>query len=65
MYLHTQPFTGTMDYLPDDNCRYKDMDYWDERYESEHTYDWLGCFSKFRHLLEPRLKKEDAILVLG
>uniref|UniRef100_UPI0037E830F5 EEF1A lysine methyltransferase 4 n=1 Tax=Semicossyphus pulcher TaxID=241346 RepID=UPI0037E830F5 len=54
-----------MDYLPDDNSRYKDVDYWDERYKTEQCYDWLGSFSKFEHLLEKHVKKEDSILILG
>lgn len=54
-----------MDYLPDGNYRYKDVDYWDERYKTEHSYDWLGGFSKFQHLLEPHIKKEDSIMILG
>ncbi|GLD73302.1 endothelin-converting enzyme 2-like isoform X1 [Lates japonicus] len=54
-----------MDYMPDDNSRYKDVDYWDERYKTEQCYDWLGSFSKFQHLLEEHVKKEDGILILG
>ncbi|KAK9539188.1 hypothetical protein VZT92_004311 [Zoarces viviparus] len=54
-----------MDYLPDDNSRYKDIDYWDERYKTEQCFDWLGSFSKFQHLLEKHVHKEDSILILG
>ncbi|XP_031137106.1 EEF1A lysine methyltransferase 4 [Sander lucioperca] len=54
-----------MEYLPDDNSRYKDVDYWDERYKTEQSYDWLGRFSKFQHLLEKHVQKEDSILILG
>ncbi|KAM8839308.1 EEF1A lysine methyltransferase 4 isoform 1-T2 [Synchiropus picturatus] len=54
-----------MDSLPENNSRYKDVDYWDERYKTEVCYDWLGEFSKFQHLLEKHLKKEDSILILG
>ncbi|XP_073347564.1 EEF1A lysine methyltransferase 4 [Pagrus major] len=54
-----------MDYLPDNNSRYKDVDYWDERYKTEQSYDWLGGFSKFQHILEKHVKKEDSILMLG
>ncbi|XP_020489774.2 EEF1A lysine methyltransferase 4 [Labrus bergylta] len=54
-----------MDYLPEDNSRYKDVDYWDERYKTEQCYDWLGGFSKFQHLLEKNVKKEDSILIIG
>ncbi|XP_041658276.1 EEF1A lysine methyltransferase 4 [Cheilinus undulatus] len=54
-----------MDYLPDDNSRYKDVDYWDERYKTEQCYDWLGSFSKFQHLLQKHVNKKDSILILG
>lgn len=54
-----------MDYIPDDNSRYKDVDYWDKRYKTEQSYEWLGSFSKFQHLLEKHIQKEDSILVLG
>ncbi|KAF3699290.1 Endothelin-converting enzyme 2 [Channa argus] len=54
-----------MNYLPDDNSKYKDVDYWNERYKTEQCYDWLGSFSKFRHLLENHVKKEESILILG
>ncbi|KAM9323157.1 EEF1A lysine methyltransferase 4 [Pholidichthys leucotaenia] len=54
-----------MDHLPDNNSRYKDIEYWDERYKTEQNYDWLGNFSKFQHILEKHVKKEDSILILG
>ncbi|CAL1579763.1 unnamed protein product [Knipowitschia caucasica] len=53
------------DYFPENNSRYKDVDYWDERYTTEQCYDWLGGFSKFQHLIGKHVKKEDSILVLG
>ncbi|XP_056452367.1 EEF1A lysine methyltransferase 4 isoform X2 [Gadus chalcogrammus] len=54
-----------MDHLPDENRRYKDVDYWDERYQVEQSFDWFGDFSKFKHLLENLINKDDSILVLG
>ncbi|XP_061696175.1 EEF1A lysine methyltransferase 4 [Syngnathoides biaculeatus] len=54
-----------MAHLPEDNLQYKDVDYWDERYKVEESYDWLGGLSKFWHLLENHIKKDDSILVLG
>lgn len=51
--------------LPDDNKRYNEVDYWNERYTTEQSYDWLGGFHKFQHLLEQHVKKEDSILMLG
>lgn len=57
--------TENMDYMPDDNSRYKDVDYWDDRYKTEQCYEWLGSYSKFHHLLEQHVKKDDSILILG
>ncbi|XP_054622715.1 EEF1A lysine methyltransferase 4 [Dunckerocampus dactyliophorus] len=57
--------TRNMAHLPEDNLRYKDVDYWDERYKVEKCYEWLGGFSKFQHVLEKCIKKDDSILVLG
>ncbi|KAM6948206.1 EEF1A lysine methyltransferase 4 [Aplochiton taeniatus] len=54
-----------MEHLPDHNSRYKDVDYWDERYKNEQSFEWFGEFSKFQHLLEKHVRKDDAILVLG
>lgn len=54
-----------MDYMPDDNSRYKDVDYWDDRYKTEQCFDWLGSFSKFHHLLDQHVRRDDSILILG
>lgn len=54
-----------MTHLPEENSRYKDVDYWDERYQTEQYYDWLGDFSKFQHLIKQHIRKEDSILMLG
>ncbi|XP_041804898.1 multidrug and toxin extrusion protein 1 [Chelmon rostratus] len=48
--------TKKMDHLLDDNSRYKDADYLDERYKAEHSYDRLDSFSKFQHLLEKHIQ---------
>ncbi|KAG7263958.1 hypothetical protein CRUP_024292 [Coryphaenoides rupestris] len=54
-----------MDYLPDKNSRYQDVDYWDERYRTERCFDWFGEFSKFKHLLETLVDQDQSILVLA
>ncbi|XP_068455459.1 EEF1A lysine methyltransferase 4 [Clinocottus analis] len=74
--LHVGSFTVTnrpqdrhqeinMEYLPDNNSGYQDVDYWDERYKTERCFDWLGSFSKFQPLLEKHVHVEDSILILG
>ncbi|KAM6160625.1 EEF1A lysine methyltransferase 4 [Erethizon dorsatum] len=54
--------------LPERNFEYREVQYWDQRYrgaaDSAH-YEWFGNFSSFRALLEPELRPEDRILVLG
>ncbi|XP_006160819.1 EEF1A lysine methyltransferase 4 [Tupaia chinensis] len=54
--------------LPERNCGYREVQYWDQRYRDaadSAPYEWFGDFSSFRALLEPELRPEDRILVLG
>lgn len=54
--------------LPKKNCGYREVQYWDQRYldaADSDPYEWFGDFSSFRALLEPELRPEDRILVLG
>ncbi|XP_058920250.1 endothelin-converting enzyme 2 isoform X4 [Kogia breviceps] len=54
--------------LPEKNCGYREVQYWDQRYRGaadSAPYEWFGDFSSFRDLLEPELRPEDRILVLG
>lgn len=54
--------------LPKQNCGYREVQYWDQRYldaADSDPYEWFGDFSSFRALLEPELRPEDRILVLG
>uniref|UniRef100_A0A8C1RMM7 EEF1A lysine methyltransferase 4 n=1 Tax=Cyprinus carpio TaxID=7962 RepID=A0A8C1RMM7_CYPCA len=46
---------GRMEYLPDSNARYKDVNYWNERYSTEESFEWFGDFTKFEHLLKYRI----------
>ncbi|XP_028831114.1 EEF1A lysine methyltransferase 4 [Denticeps clupeoides] len=54
-----------MEHLPSCNSRYKEVEYWDQRYRSETSFEWFGDFSKFQHLIRPHVNKDDSILVLG
>ncbi|XP_056336577.1 EEF1A lysine methyltransferase 4 [Danio aesculapii] len=54
-----------MEYLPDSNARYKDVDYWNERYRTEESFEWFGDFTKFEHLLKQHVGIEENILMLG
>ncbi|XP_036300168.1 EEF1A lysine methyltransferase 4 isoform X5 [Pipistrellus kuhlii] len=54
--------------LPEHNSGYREVQYWDQRYRDaadSAPYEWFGDFSSFRALLEPELRPEDRILVLG
>ncbi|XP_070262787.1 endothelin-converting enzyme 2 isoform X4 [Myotis yumanensis] len=54
--------------LPEQNSGYREVQYWDQRYRDaadSAPYEWFGDFSSFRALLEPELRPEDRILVLG
>ncbi|XP_059778041.1 EEF1A lysine methyltransferase 4 isoform X2 [Balaenoptera ricei] len=54
--------------LPEKNYEYREVQYWDQRYRGaadSPPYEWFGDFSSFRDLLEPELRPEDRILVLG
>ncbi|XP_061270118.1 endothelin-converting enzyme 2 isoform X5 [Bos javanicus] len=54
--------------LPEKNCGYREVQYWDQRYQGaadSAPYEWFGDFSCFRDLLEPELRPLDRILVLG
>ncbi|KFO33209.1 EEF1A lysine methyltransferase 4 isoform X6 [Fukomys damarensis] len=54
--------------LPERNFEYCEVQYWDLRYQGaadSAPYEWFGNFSSFRALLEPELRPEDRILVLG
>ncbi|XP_041030866.1 EEF1A lysine methyltransferase 4 isoform X1 [Carcharodon carcharias] len=54
-----------MDHSPSSHLRYKDRDYWDERYRHEETFEWFGAFSRFEHLLKEEIRGDEAILILG
>ena len=50
---------------PQSNAEYLEPSYWDERFRTEHAYEWFKGYGEFRHLLLPHLKPTDRILVLG
>ncbi|XP_006884140.1 PREDICTED: endothelin-converting enzyme 2 isoform X5 [Elephantulus edwardii] len=59
---------STLPELPERNCGYREVQYWDQRYRNaadSAPYEWFGDFSSFRALLEPELRPGDRILVLG
>jgi len=51
--------------LPDKNTDYARLDYWNDRYTNEETFDWCKSYSSFKPLIEKNVKRSDNILMLG
>ena len=49
----------------DNNLKYKCLNYWNERYKSEDSFEWFADYDKFKSILNAKLIKTDRILVLG
>jgi hypothetical protein len=49
----------------ENNLKYKCLDYWNERYKEEETFEWFGEYSKFKEVLNGQIKFSDKILILG
>lgn len=47
------------------NSVYKKKEYWDERFATEESYDWLLKFDDLKDSLQPFLKVDSKILVVG
>jgi 2-polyprenyl-3-methyl-5-hydroxy-6-metoxy-1,4-benzoquinol methylase len=60
-----KPSAATVEDGSMDNAKFKTREYWDERFESEESYDWLASYDRVKHYLLPYLKPEDKILVVG
>ena len=51
--------------LPESNCDYNKVDYWNCRYENEDSFDWCKKYADFKHLLDKIIKPDDKILMIG
>ncbi|ETV65834.1 hypothetical protein H257_17561 [Aphanomyces astaci] len=51
--------------LPKNNNEYKKKEYWDSRFESEESYDWLARFKDVASLIDQYVQKNHRILVVG
>nr|XP_026691000.1 EEF1A lysine methyltransferase 4-like [Ciona intestinalis] len=47
------------------NTQYKEKEYWDERYETEESYDWFKGYDDFKSVLKNHMNTQDRILMLG
>ncbi|XP_008829506.1 EEF1A lysine methyltransferase 4 isoform X5 [Nannospalax galili] len=66
--MASPPAPASAPCLPEQNLDYCKVQYWDQRYKDAAVsgpYEWFGDFASFRALLEPELRPEDRILVLG
>ncbi|CAH0521944.1 unnamed protein product [Peronospora belbahrii] len=52
-------------YLPETNRTYKEKEYWDLRFESEESYDWLARFENVAELLGKYVQLSGRILMVG
>ena len=55
----------TMDKLPEKNSNYNRMEYWDQRYFQEESFEWCKSYAHFAHLIRKHVKPTDRILMLG
>jgi hypothetical protein len=49
----------------DNNLKYKCLDYWNERYKEEESFEWFGEYRMFKSILKNIIAPMDKILVLG
>jgi hypothetical protein len=54
-----------MDTLPDKNENYKDVEYWNDRYATEESYEWCKDYASVRELFNSNIKRDMKILVIG
>ncbi|XP_067139077.1 EEF1A lysine methyltransferase 4-like [Centruroides vittatus] len=54
-----------MTLIPKKNEVYKDVEYWNKRYELEENNDWLLHYDSLSHLITQYVKFTDKILMLG
>ncbi|ETW06627.1 hypothetical protein H310_02822 [Aphanomyces invadans] len=51
--------------LPKDNREYGKQEYWDSRFESEESYDWLARYNDVATLLDQYVRTDQRILIVG
>lgn len=49
----------------DSNLKYKNVEYWNERYKDEEQFEWFGAYDKYKSVIKRTIKPTDTILVLG
>ncbi|OQS05843.1 hypothetical protein THRCLA_02069 [Thraustotheca clavata] len=51
--------------LPRHNSEYKNQSYWDTRFASEESYDWLAKYSDVADLITKYVPKDSRLLIVG
>ncbi|KDO35701.1 hypothetical protein SPRG_18855 [Saprolegnia parasitica CBS 223.65] len=51
--------------LPRDNKEYKNQSYWDSRFASEESYDWLARYNDVADLIAQYVPKSSRLLIVG
>jgi len=49
----------------ENNKKYKLVDYWNERYKEEESFEWFGEWFKFKSVINKKITYNDQILILG
>ena len=49
----------------ENNSKYKSLDYWNERYNTEDHFEWFGEYKVYKEIINAKVSKNDRILVLG
>jgi EEF1A lysine methyltransferase 4 len=47
------------------NSQYKCLDYWNQRYDKEESFEWFGEYAKYKDIIKMQISTNDRILVLG
>jgi hypothetical protein len=53
--------------IPEKNSVYSEKSYWEQRFQVEESYDWLGKYSDFGHLLEKHIPQPSTskVVIIG
>ena len=51
--------------LPQNSKTYSEKSYWDTRFQTEASHDWLATYAQLRPLLLPYIRPASRILILG
>jgi hypothetical protein len=49
----------------ENNSKYKLLEYWNQRYETEESFEWFGEYEKYKEIIRSQVSTNDRILVLG